>query len=169
MWHNANLSLNVAFFRNDPHATSTAGWRLITFPCGMSACVTPRETSHSPKGSLVNIVRSCFFRPPGRFRDGLARPILAPLASHDGESTGDLRPRASPSPSPRGSRGALSKLKKSSQFRGSPLPAPRGRAGDVKPILRQRHARKKKVQSIPYIHPMNSDLQYDPSTNTPHT
>ena len=30
--HNANLSLNVAFFRNDPHATSTAGWRLITSP-----------------------------------------------------------------------------------------------------------------------------------------
>ena len=27
MWHNANISLNVAFFRNDPHATSTAGWR----------------------------------------------------------------------------------------------------------------------------------------------
>ena len=24
MWHNANISLNVAFFRNDPHATSTA-------------------------------------------------------------------------------------------------------------------------------------------------
>ena len=61
MWHNANLSLNVAFFRNDPHATSTAGWRLITFPCGMPACVTPRETSHSPKGSLVLLYINVFF------------------------------------------------------------------------------------------------------------
>ena len=30
MWRNANLSLNVAFVRSDPHATrSTAGWRLM--------------------------------------------------------------------------------------------------------------------------------------------
>ena len=29
MWHNASLSSNVAFVRNDPHATSTAGWRLM--------------------------------------------------------------------------------------------------------------------------------------------
>ena len=28
MWLNAMLSLNVAFVRNDPRATSTAGWRL---------------------------------------------------------------------------------------------------------------------------------------------
>ena len=55
MWHNANLSLNVAIVRNDPHATSTVGWGLIIFPGGMPACVTPRETSHSPKGSLVCI------------------------------------------------------------------------------------------------------------------
>ena len=64
MWHNANLSRNVAFVRNDSHATrSTAGWRLITFTCGMPACVTPRGTSHSPKGSLVRIrtfVKFCF-------------------------------------------------------------------------------------------------------------
>ena len=46
---------NVAFVRNDRHATSTAGWRLIIFPCGMPACVTPRETPHSPKGTLVCI------------------------------------------------------------------------------------------------------------------
>ena len=56
MWHNANLSLNVALVRNDPLATSTAGWRLIIFSCCMAACVTPRETSHSPKGSLVCIL-----------------------------------------------------------------------------------------------------------------
>ena len=48
-------TLNVAFVSNDPHATSTAGWRLIIVPCGMPGCVTPRETSHSPKGSLVCI------------------------------------------------------------------------------------------------------------------
>ena len=61
MWHNANLSLNVAFFRNDPHATSTAGWRLITFPCGMPACVTPRETSHPlPEGESCTI-NVCFW------------------------------------------------------------------------------------------------------------
>ena len=60
---NANLFLNVAFVRNDPHATSTAGWRWIIFPCGMPACVTPRETSHSPKGSLVLLCTNvcCFF------------------------------------------------------------------------------------------------------------
>ena len=53
MWRNANLSLTVAFVRNDPHATkSTAGCRLIISPCGMPACVTLRGTSHSPKGSL---------------------------------------------------------------------------------------------------------------------
>ena len=58
MWCNANLSLNVAFVRNDPHATrSTAGWRLIIFPYGMPACVTPRGKSHSPKGSLVHICK----------------------------------------------------------------------------------------------------------------
>ena len=53
MWHNPNLFLNVAFVTNDPHATSTAGWRLITFPCSMPSCVTPWGTPHSPKGSLV--------------------------------------------------------------------------------------------------------------------
>ena len=53
MWPNANLSLNVALVRNDPNATSTAGWRSTTFPCGMPTCVTPRETSHSPMGSPV--------------------------------------------------------------------------------------------------------------------
>ena len=61
MWHNANLSLYVAFVRNDPHATSTAGWRLIIFPCGMPACVTPRGTSHSTKGSLVLLCIKVFF------------------------------------------------------------------------------------------------------------
>ena len=55
MWHSANVSLNVEFVKNDSHATNTAGWRLITFPCGMTACVTPRGTPHSPKGSLVSI------------------------------------------------------------------------------------------------------------------
>ena len=58
---NANLFLNVAFVRNDPHATSTAGWRLIIFPCGMPACVTPRGTSHSTKGSLVLLCIKVFF------------------------------------------------------------------------------------------------------------
>ena len=64
MWRNANSSLNVAFVRNDLHARSTAGWRLIIFPCGMPACVTPRETSHSPKESLVHkIYINVFFGP----------------------------------------------------------------------------------------------------------
>ena len=45
--------LNVAFVRNEPHSTSTAGWRSLIFPCGMPACVTPRGTPHSPQGSLV--------------------------------------------------------------------------------------------------------------------
>ena len=74
-----------------------------------------------PGGEPGNKVKSCFFRPAGRFRSGLARPISAPLASDDGESTGDRQSRDSPSPSPRGPHGALSRSKKSSQFRGSPL------------------------------------------------
>ena len=67
MWPNANLSLYAAIVRNDPHATSTAGWRLIIFPCGMPACVTPRETSHSSKGSLVHVYRNVLFWPLGVF------------------------------------------------------------------------------------------------------
>ena len=54
-------TLNVAFVSNDPHATSTAGWRLITFPCCMPAWITPRGTSHSPKGSLICMCMKSFF------------------------------------------------------------------------------------------------------------
>ena len=50
--------LNVAFVRNEHHATSTAGWRWIISPYGMPAWVTPRGASHSPKGSLECI---CIF------------------------------------------------------------------------------------------------------------
>ena len=56
MRHNVNLSLNVAFVRNDPHAMSTAGWRPLIFsPCGVPACVTLQETPHSRNGNLVCI------------------------------------------------------------------------------------------------------------------
>ena len=60
MWHNASLSRDVALFRNDPHTTSTAGWRLIISPRGMPACVTPRGTSHSPTGLWLCIHVFCF-------------------------------------------------------------------------------------------------------------
>ena len=62
--------MNVAFVRNDPHATSTAGGRLIFFPCGMPACVTPRGTP-LPEGEPcitmyeINLFwTSVFFAPP---------------------------------------------------------------------------------------------------------
>ena len=67
MWRNANLSLNVALVRNDPHATrETARWRWIIFPCGMPACVTPQGSSHSPKGSLAYMY-NVFFGPSTLF------------------------------------------------------------------------------------------------------
>ena len=111
----------------------------------------------------------CFFRPAGRFRDGLARPISAPLGSADGESTRDP-PVASLALAlaPWLARGALKVEKFESVSRVAPL-APQGRAGDVKAALRQSHPRNKNVQSIPYICPMNTDLLYDTSINTPHT
>ena len=104
----------------------------------------------------------------GRFRDGLARQISAPLASADGESTGDpsvasLALALAPWPA----RRALKVEKIESVSRDAP-PSPRCRAGGVKPALRQSHPRKKKVQSIPYIYPMSSDLRYDSSRNIPH-
>ena len=60
-----------------------------TFICGRPACVTTRGTPHSLKGASYNKVKSSFFFWAGPFRDGLARPISAPLASDDGEPTGD--------------------------------------------------------------------------------
>ena len=57
----ASLSLNIAFVTNDPHATNTAGWRLIIFPCGMPACVTPRKHPTPRRGALQ------YYVPIGRF------------------------------------------------------------------------------------------------------
>ena len=81
MWRNSNLSLNLAFVRNDPHATSTAGWWLIIFPYGMPACVTPRGTFQSPKGSLVhtyNCENFVFFRTYLFVRALLGKTISTP-------------------------------------------------------------------------------------------
>ena len=74
--------------------------------------------------------------------DGLARQISAPLASADGESTGDpsvasLALALAPWPV----RRALKVEKIESVSRDAP-PSPRGRAGDVKPALRQSYPRK---------------------------
>ena len=85
----------------------------------------------------------CFFRPAGRFRNGLAKQISAPLASVDGESTGDpsvesLALALAPWPA----RRALKVEKFESVSRDAPL-SPRCRAGDVKPALRQSLPRKK--------------------------
>ena len=93
MWRNANLSLNVAFVRNDPHATrSTTGWRLIIFPCGMPACVTPRGTSHSPKGSLVLPCINVFFWTIGiSFSSGRGSFLVLSAPWHAGSPPG---PRA---------------------------------------------------------------------------
>ena len=94
-------------------------------------------------------VKSCFFRPARRFCDGLDRPISAPLASYDGESSGDppvasLALALAPWPA----RRALKIEKIESVSRVAP-PAPRGRAGNVKPALREKTSSKKNVQSIP--------------------
>ena len=128
MWHNAKLSLNVAFVRNDPHATSTAGWRLIFSPVACQLA-SPRGKHPTPRREvLYNKVKFVFFSPGGPFRNGLARPISAPLGSDDGESTGDPPVASLALASPRGPRGALSKSKTSTQFRDCLLytsPSPR--------------------------------------------
>ena len=99
-----------------------------------------------------------FFSTDGPFRDGLARQISAPLASADGESTGDpsvasLALALAPWPA----RRALKVEKIESVSLDAP-PSPRCRAGDVKPALRWTHRRKKNGQSIQYIFPMKRDL-----------
>ena len=98
----------------------------------------------------------CFFRPAGRFRDGLARQISAPLASDDGEPTGDPSV-ASLALAPWPARRALKVEKIESVSRDTP-PAPRCRAGDVKPALGNSYPRKKIIQSIPYFFAMKRDL-----------
>ena len=122
LWNNANLSLNVAFFRNDPHATSTAGWRLKTFPCGIPTCVTPRETSHSSK-EPCNKVKSCFFSTDGAF---LRRPRRADLGAARltrrgidlGPTGRESRPRPRPRPVARAARSQSRKYRVS--FAGHP-------------------------------------------------
>ena len=101
-----------------------------------------------------------FFRPAGRFRDGLARQILAPLASDDGESTEDpLVASLALALAPWPARRAL-KVENIEWLSRDAPPFPWCRAGDVKPALRQSHPRKNQVQSIPYIHPMKNELLY---------
>ena len=117
---------------------------------------------------MYNKVKPCMFRPAGRIRDALARPISSPLGSPDGELTGYppvvtvVRALA-----PRRERRALKVEQIESVVRVTP-PAPRCRAGDVRPALRDRHLRNKNVQCIPFIYPMDSDLLCDSSRNTPH-
>ena len=116
---------------------------------------------------MYNKVKSFFFRPAGRFRDGLARQISVPLASADGESTGDP-PVASLAlvPAPWPARRALKVEKNRISFAGHP-------SGSALPNRRletrcgKQSSSKKNVQSIPYIYAMNSDLLYDSSRNIP--
>ena len=127
---------------------------------------SPRGEHSTPRrGTLFSKVKLCFFQPAGRFHDGLARPISAPLGLADGESTADP-PVASLALAPWPARRAFKVQKIKSVWRVAP-PAPRGRAGDVKPALRQSSS-KRKVQSISYVYPMNSNLLYDSSIKTPH-
>ena len=100
-----------------------------------------------PEGETCNKVKSCFFRPAGLFRDGLARPISAPLGSPDGESTGGPPPAnlafaLAPWPARR-----APKVEKIESISRVTPPAPRGRAGDVKRALRERVILKKKTFS----------------------
>ena len=55
------ISLNVSILGNGFHAASTAGWRMVIFPCGMPACITLRGTPNSPKGGLVLLCINVFF------------------------------------------------------------------------------------------------------------
>ena len=110
-----------------------------------------RVTPTRDRESLYNKVKLCIFRPAGRFRDGLARKISAPLAPADGESTGDppvasLALALAPWPA----RRALKVEKIEPVSRDTP-PAPRCRAGDVKPALGNSHPRIKKC-SVDPIH-----------------
>ena len=90
MWHTANLSLNDALFRTDPHATSTAEWRLTTFPYDMPACVTPGGTSPSPKRSYLLQSISCVFSTGGVLSVRLRNANLG--AAHLGRWGIDRRP-----------------------------------------------------------------------------
>ena len=112
--------------------------------CPLLACVTPGISRRThPEGEPCNKVKSCFFRPAGRFRAGLVRPISAPLCSSDGESTGDppaasLALTLAPWPAKRAAK--VDQIE--SVSRATP-PAPRCLAGYVKPALRYGHSKKK--------------------------
>ena len=83
----------------------------------------PRDfTSHtSRKGTMYNEEKSCFFRPAGRFCDGLAGSISTTLGSDDGNRPGTASHEPRPRPRRGGPHSALSKLRNSSQFPGTPL------------------------------------------------
>ena len=109
-----------------------------------------------------------FFSTGGPFsRRNRAADLGAASLGRRGIDQGPVGRKPRPRPR-RPARRALKVEKIESVSRDVP-PSPRCRAGDVKLALRQSHPRKKKVQSIPYIYPMNSDLLYDSSINTPHT
>ena len=82
---------------------------------------------------IYHKVKLCFFRPAGCFRDGHERQISVPLASDDGESTGDP-PVASLALAPWPARRAL-KVETIESVSRVARPSPRGRAG-VEPALR---------------------------------
>ena len=104
------------------------------------------------KGNLVEHMKNVFFRPAARFRAGPAVQTSAPLAPADALRLRGHAPRGSRSPSPRGPRSALSKLKKCGQFRGAaqgPCPTPAALcAQDIFFKNRSSHA-----QKIPAVRP----------------
>ena len=121
LWHNANLSLYIAFVRNDPHAPSTAGWRLIFSPCGMPACVTLRGTPHSTKGSLVYHSIIGFFSTGGPFsRPARKADIGAARLGRRGINRGAVGRESRPRPRPVAPAARSQSRKKWVGFEGRP-------------------------------------------------
>ena len=106
---------------------------------------------------ICNKGKSCFFRPVGCFRSGVARPISAPLGSADGESPEGPPPASialvlAPWPAQRAPK--VEKFEVS--FAGDPSrSAVPSRLRETRSAIR--HSRKK-GQSIPYSFPMKNDL-----------
>ena len=106
--------------------------------CQLASLCGENPTPRRAALYLYNKVKSCFFFDRrgvigpalhGRYRCRSARPT--------GNRPGTHQSRASPSPSPRGPRGALPKSRKSDQFRGSPLrPQVPGRLRETRSAIR---------------------------------
>ena len=166
MWRNSNSSLFVTFVRNDPHATrSTVGWRLIIFPYGMRH---PAGNIALPEGEPFITKYNCVFSTGGPFsrqpcQADLGTARLGQRVIDRGPASRASRPRPRPVARAARSRSRKNRVSSAGRPSRSAVPCRRRETRSATGIL------EKKVQSIPYIYPMNSDLLYDSSRNTPRT